>query len=249
MSQSAQFFLLLALDVAGLFVIWFALKARIRRYLELENLLSGVRDEARALILELNETADRNVSLVEDRIVALRELLGEVDRRIGVEKREMATREAEREVYSKLNRRRPIVPQSDEAAAFAQVGAKLATPAAPATIDVPAAPSEEKASPPAAAQSEGLFPPELPRSPRPIPQVRLAEEPIATTKTMREQALELYRSGFSADIIATRLGATVAEMELLIEMEERRAGLGSSGGYKTGSGEAGDVPMNKGRGI
>jgi hypothetical protein len=113
MSPVAQFFLLAAIEVAGLFAIWFLIRAKVRRYLELENLLAGVRDEARALVLELNETADRNVSLVEDRMVALRDLLGDVDRRIGVERRELEARDAERDVYAKLNRRRPIVPSPD----------------------------------------------------------------------------------------------------------------------------------------
>ena len=46
---------------------------------------------------------------------------------------------------------------------------------------------------------------------------------------MREEALDLYRRGFSADLIAARTGATVAEIELLLEIEERRAaGKGSS---------------------
>jgi hypothetical protein len=39
----------------------------------------------------------------------------------------------------------------------------------------------------------------------------------------------MYRKGFSADIIAVRLGITVAEIELLIEIEERRLGSGSGG--------------------
>jgi len=110
MSAVAQFLILAAIDVAGLFAIWFLLRSRVGRYLELENLLSGVREEARALIIELNETADRNVSLVEDRVKALRELLDEADKRMGLVRRELGARAAEREVYAKLNKRRPIVP-------------------------------------------------------------------------------------------------------------------------------------------
>ncbi|HET7838511.1 MAG TPA: hypothetical protein VFL04_02040, partial [Rectinemataceae bacterium] len=108
----AQFLTILALDIAGLFTVWFLLRARIRRFLELENLLADVRAESRALVMELNETADRNVSLVEDRISSLRELLEEVDRRIGVAHRELDARRAERAVYDQLSRRRPIVPQT-----------------------------------------------------------------------------------------------------------------------------------------
>jgi len=58
------------------------------------------------------------------------------------------------------------------------------------------------------------------------PEVIVSEDLIASSKTKREEALELYHRGISADLIATRLGATVAEIELLVEMEERRAAGG-----------------------
>jgi hypothetical protein len=199
MSALAQFFLLAAVEIAGLFAIWFLIRARIRRYLELENLLAGVRDESRALVLELNETADRNVTLVEDRMVALRELLAEVDRRIGVERREYTTRENEREVYARLSKRRPIVPESERQAQAAFDGAAPEAPSAPITLNLG------------------------------TPEVGIAETSVVPARTRREEAIELYRRGFSADIIAARTQATVAEIELLVEMEERRAaGRGSA---------------------
>jgi hypothetical protein len=201
MSGVTQFLILAAVEVAGLFAIWFLLRSRIRRFLELENLLSGVREEARALIIELNETADRNVSLVEDRMKSLRELLDEVDRRIGLMKRELGTRAVEREIYAKLNKRRPIVPGAVEENALQVEPPRNPTMSAESPSSVPVAPS----------------PP-----PVPIPEIVHAAERIEKLKSPREQALELHRSGFSADLIAAKIGATVAEVELMIEMEEMR---------------------------
>ncbi len=201
MSSVAQFFALAALELAGLFAIWFLIKARVARYLELENLLAGVRDEARALVLELNETADRNVSLVEDRMKALRSLLEEVDKRIGLGHRELDARAAEREVYAKLAKRRPIVPGA------------VAEAEAPITLSL---------GPAAEAQA----------APRPGPEVLVSDDLLLSSRTKREEAVELYRRGISADLIAARLGATVAEIELLVEMEERRsAGAGGEGAF------------------
>ncbi len=207
MSAIAQFFLLAAIELSGLFVIWFLIRSRLRRYLELENLLSVVRDEARALVLELNETADRSVTLVEDRMKALRELLAEVDRRIGVERRVLETRDAEREVYARLNKRRPIVPAEAERPPAPQADRAPAREQEPITLS---------------------FGPAAPES-RPTPAVEVAESSVIPPKTRREEALELHRGGFSADLIAARTGATVAEIELLVELEERRsAGKGSA---------------------
>jgi hypothetical protein len=214
MSGTAFFFALAAIEVGGLFAIWFLLNAKVRRYLELENLLSGVREEAGGLVRELNETADRNVSLVEDRMVALRELLGEVDRRMGVSRRELETRANEREVYAKLSRRRPIVPEAEprppEPPSLAPT-----VQAAQAFPSTPEAPPIEESSP--ITLSLG---PEAPS--RGIPELRVSENPLVPAASRREEALELYRRGLSAELIAAKLGATVAEIELLVEMEERR---------------------------
>jgi len=204
MRALAQFLALAAFDVAGLVVVWFLLRARLRRYLELENLLAGVREESRALVTELNETADRNVTLVEDRIVALRGLLDEVDRRMGVARRELESRRTEREVMERLSRRRPIVPESAEPIPLElRQGEPRPAPEAPAEAGRSAA--EQQA-------------------PRRLPELSVAAEPIEPERSLRERALDLYRKGFSADIIAARLGAAVSEIELLVDIEERRSG-------------------------
>ncbi len=235
-----------ALTVAGFFLLWFLLRARIRRFLELDNLLEGVRDESRALVIELNESADRSVSLVEDRIKSLHELLDEVDRRMGLARRELEKRAVEREVYAKLAQRRPIVPRDHEIPLQAAIREPRRT-AEPEALpgsgaDGPIALSL-RPEPPRAAEadaegsrgearaggqaSSGQAPDfESPRGPerRRAPELRVADESVALGPGLREEAVGLYRKGFSADIIAARLGATVAEIELLVEIEERRSG-------------------------
>jgi hypothetical protein len=233
MSATAQFFALAAILLAGLFAIWFLLKSRIARYLELENLLGGVREEARSLVRELNETADRNVSLVEDRMNALRELLDEVDRRIGVEKKELETRAVEREVYAKLARRRPIVPATEPfpaESAGARTGRgseasyQATTTVAEAYANPPTETAERRGDEPIPLSlGPSAVEPSLRAPDRVSPDVRLSDDLLLSSKTKREEALDLYRSGISAQLIAARLGATVAEIELLVEMEERRA--------------------------
>jgi len=255
-----------ALTVAGFFLLWFLLRARIRRFLELDKLLEGVRDEARALVIELNESADRSVSLVEDRSAALRELLDEVDRRMGLAKRELEKRAVEREVYTKLAQRRPIVPRDVDAPLQASLreprraAGSAATPAAtptaapaailgregpipltlrPETLRVAEEGRSDSSStdrprdaerPRGAAQPRDAEPVSALESERILerrrgPELRVSEENLAPGPSLREQAVGLYRKGFSADIIAARLGATVAEIELLVEIEERRSGV------------------------
>lgn len=211
--------LLVSLDLLGLVAIWLFVRARLNRALELENMVAEVRKEVRALNIELNETADRNISLVEDRMQALHGLLDEADRRMGIMRREIDNRASEREVYSKLGRRRPY--QAEEAkeapprteAAASTVGSRFEAP--PAGFD------EVRG----AAGTEAPIRLELPRK---SAEILPARESVIPPKTLREEAIELYRKGFSADIIAARLGATVAEIDLLVSLEEgRRGGEGS----------------------
>jgi uncharacterized phage infection (PIP) family protein YhgE len=66
-----------------LFVFWvvslFALRAYIKKRSGREVLLAGLTDEVRGLEAELNRITERDASLVEERVAALRKLLEEAD--------------------------------------------------------------------------------------------------------------------------------------------------------------------------
>ncbi len=202
--------ILVALEVLGLAGILFYVRLRLHRALELDGLLETLRKEVRALTIELNETADRNISLVEDRILALRSLLEESDRRLEVVQRELSRKDQEAEVYSRLGKPRPAEPR----------------PASVRPTEPPLDRSQDEAIwvevaatlPPAPASREPI---RLDLSRR-TPEIISLKESVIPPKTMREQAIELYDKGFSADIIAARLAATVAEIDLLISLEEEK---------------------------
>ena len=72
---------LIALQLAGLAGLYLVLRRRIERSARGgADGAAQLRAAAAALIVELNGAAERNVSLVEDRIVRLRELLQQADR-------------------------------------------------------------------------------------------------------------------------------------------------------------------------
>lgn len=214
-----QFFILLALDILGLAAIWFLLKARLRRALEVEGLLAEARRELRALSLELNETADRNITLLEDRLESLRDLLAEADRRLGLYRREIDNRAAEREVYTRLGRPRAASPGAERIAE--------ATPPPPkAELDPFASRAETagRAGAPSRSIEEAELRTETPvrlELGKTVPAVSKAAESVIPRRPMREEALDLYRKGFSADLIAARLGVTVAEIELLVSLADQ----------------------------
>lgn len=220
--------ILVVIDLLGLGAIWLYVRSRINRALGLDSLLSGIRKEVGILTTELNETTDRNISLVEDRMEALRGLLDEADRRMGVVRRELDTRAAENEVYSRLGRPRPLpvpVPASPQAAAPAGAGPVKPEPSlpgfdpAPAYLEAGRDGGEARPQGGTASRGDGPIRLDLPHKAVEIVQAR---ESVIPARSLREQALELYSRGFSSDIIAARLGTTVAEMDLLISLEEER---------------------------
>jgi hypothetical protein len=254
-------FILVAIDVAGLFVIWFVLRARVRKTLELEGILAEARKEIRLLSIEINETTDRNVTLVEDRLGSLRELLAEADRRMGVMKRETARRQDEREVYNRLGKRVPLASGSRAApdtlpfgeplfdlVADAITGAAAGSVTGAAADIVTDSPGgATRVVPPVRTPSSGTDRAKETRSvaadvwavadrapadrepvksgpARTLPELLPARESVIPPPSLRERALELHRGGFSADIIAARLGATVSEIDLLVSLEEGRRG-------------------------
>ena len=209
----------IVIDIGGLVLIWFLLRARIARTLEIDGLLAEARKEARLLTIEINETTDRNITLVEDRLTALRELLSEADRRIGVARRETGRRQAEGEVYNRLGRRLPL--RSD---AFSGEGSDGVVSLMLGEQRAAARDGQEMAE-----GDDRGEPVSLPLGPR-LPEIVTSSASVIPPRGLRERAIELHRSGFSADIIAARLGATVSEIELLVSLEEGRSGMEEMGG-------------------
>jgi len=230
------------LDIAGLVIIWFVLRARISRALEIDGLLSEARKEARLLTIEINETTDRNITLIEDRLAALRDLLAEADRRMGVMRRETGRRQTETDVYSRLGRRVPVGSAKAMVTGESMTAAiSLGEGSASEATDSFREDSRDLVSPAGAEADDGKKsetgsvphvhgdPVPLPLPPR-VPDVITAPTSVIPPRGLRDRAIDLHRAGFSADIIAARLGATISEIELLVSLEEGRNGAEGNGG-------------------
>jgi len=101
-SQVGRTLLLLAAVAAGYAIVYFILKKRIARTLAAATVLREVREEVNRILVELNQTTHRNVTLLEDRIGALTELLGKADRKIALVRREAEKQDLAGRLYSEL---------------------------------------------------------------------------------------------------------------------------------------------------
>ena len=80
----------------------FLLVRRIERRIQPTVVLEQIRTEVHALIVEFNQTTERNVALLEERILRLNRIIEQADRRVAVLRREIDTHSSETRVYNDI---------------------------------------------------------------------------------------------------------------------------------------------------
>lgn len=193
--------LLVSAALVGLVFLYF--NNKIRKALDAQNLLTEVRQEVAALVRDLNQTTDRNLSLIEAKILDLEKLLASADQKMLLLAKEDAKQQTAKTVYSHLARQKPLPAAEPELAET--------PPASDEVIAFPPAASRKKTAAPAPDQPRqaGLFG-EEPGPAKP------AEKPAE--KPLKERVLELAAQGFSGNIIAVQTGASLAEVDLILSM-------------------------------
>ena len=199
------------------FVCFFYFKSYLKRRTSQKQILAELQEEVNGILESINDTTDRNISLIEDSEKRLKGLLGEIEKRLRVYIREM-----ERFGKSGTENRGNA---TDVAVSAAAVSA-AAVSGKPVTEKYRelgknryrlSKPDQGKAAQPAEA-------PEAPKAPEPafpIPNFDIKAD-AAEKPPLAEQVRSLLRSGFSAPIVAGRLGVSIAEVELAAALLERR---------------------------
>lgn len=211
------YFILLGINIILLCVMFLFLKRRIDNSFKSTELLNQIETELDRVIAELNQTTDRNINLIEDRIDKLNRLLEEADRRMVLfakEQEKLAKTGAG--VYTKpmpLKLRRvdenPGGPLPGEPAAS---GASPTGGVFPGTAGTARAVGAAGAS--GAAGTAGVYG---------ASGISAAPEPEVLSS--REKVLKLDYQGLSAQEIASRLGRSLGEVELILSLHrESRKG-------------------------
>jgi DNA-binding NarL/FixJ family response regulator len=91
-----------ALAIAGYFVVYLILRAKLKQSVDPKAILESIREEVDRIIVELNSTTDRNITLLEDKVQSLSTLLEQADKKIGILRREIEKHELSAKVYSEL---------------------------------------------------------------------------------------------------------------------------------------------------
>ena len=178
-------------------------RSYLKRRTGQERILLEFREEVDGILKTINETTYRDISLIEEREKNLNKLLSDIDRRLTLYTREMEVRKKAEDAYTALSKTLPPQekkPETPVERALASRGSYLElgknrykTPQpAPVLPEIPAIISSEK----------------TPSAP--------------STISIEEQILSYLQAGLSVPLIASRLGKSIAEVELAAALLERR---------------------------
>jgi hypothetical protein len=196
--------IMLVVDLGGLLLVYVLLRDRVRRATNVNSQIAEVRDEMSRLVVDLNQTTDRNIALIEDRIASLNELLSAADKKIGLLGREIEKHDLGTRMYNRLGESRPL--------RAGDAGTPRAAGSAAAPITMPAAPPETRGGAEGPAQAaEGAA------GGKPPLTVELSEKP-----DLHQRVMMLHSAGFAPPLIASRVGAPLGEVELIISLERRK---------------------------
>lgn len=139
--------------------------------LQKSNVIMELESEVNDLVLELNQTADRNINILEEKIKTLTSILYDADKRIKILGTESEKLKTETLTYNQLGKIN---------------GAEY--------------------------PAENVF--------------DQKQKPQNTKQTVeinkKDRIIELHNNGFTSPVIATRVGLTVGEVELIISLVEGR---------------------------
>ncbi|MDR1618619.1 MAG: hypothetical protein LBS06_06185 [Treponema sp.] len=180
-----------SLVLCGFFFVYF--RSWLGNRMGREEKLARYREEVNRLIIAIDTATDRDAAVAEDRIQTLKNLIVEADEKIAVMLRER----------EKQKNRSILASESYAALGRGRLsGETVAAPetAEPAVLPETAAPSRSTAG------AEGR-------------QSETAEIPPAS-RPFAEEVTELAARGFSADLIAQKLEASLSEVDLVLKIRE-----------------------------
>lgn len=99
----------LAFNAVILGIIYLVLNRKVEKNITPEAFLEKVRSEIQSVIVELNETTDRNITLLEERVRSLQAVIKRADKQLTVLQREVEKHRESSEVYTHLRKAGKIV--------------------------------------------------------------------------------------------------------------------------------------------
>jgi len=237
-------YLALLLSAAALLISVFSLfyfRSYLKRRTSQERILSELRVEVNKILRSIDETTDRDISLIEEREKDLKALLLDIEKRLKLYMRETEKHREAEEAYTALSETAaPSTPgtaqaNSDSAGPASggrseiiytelgknrfrinrQVSSQTEKSAANDDSKTMNSSAAEAGPSPAGVKPDAAFP--LPNF-----RIKLEDSHPGEPPSVSAQIHELLRAGFAPPLIASRLNISIAEVEFAANLLERR---------------------------
>ncbi|MCF7913643.1 MAG: hypothetical protein K9L66_00595 [Spirochaetaceae bacterium] len=178
--------------IAG--IVYILLVKRINKEKSSTAITEQVRNEIDRMVVDLNQTADRNIGLIEQQLKSLNEMIQEADHRISLLQKHSEKLNKSTDTYNQIRPAQIVKPKAPPVPEASEV-----SPPNARTVDISTEMQPDSSLP----ENDD-------------------SHQDTVTPPKRERVIELYRQGISLDVIASRVDSTVAEVELIISMTEGR---------------------------
>lgn len=207
-------------------LLWFFsllyLQSIIRRRTSPDYILKLLQEEVSQLQADIDEVTEQNLQLLEDKIKTLRDMCAEAEKRIVIYGRELEKREKEAQALSALDRGTAgVKPENEKQPLREKQAVKQSEPAVPKPrSSVPLIASLEERDPTLEAASSAY----RAQTGQPLPERPkiVVSRDITAKASDKERIAELSRAGFSPEIIAKRLGLTLGEVSLYVNLRKKK---------------------------
>lgn len=222
---------LLGLNLVVLIGMGIYLNRRIDRRMKPDQLIEQLREEVNAVIGELNQATDRNVTIVEDRLDTLQKTIAKADRAAKALQREAERREESSRRYNDILKRGAggtVVPApNSKSTSGSGADSDASSPDIRPSSNPASNPPSKGTTPRDGADSGGTSDEERSHEPAGSKQLRPQnvngqKEPERQSRpqSKKDRILDLHRKGIASNIIAGRVGSTIGEVELVISLAE-----------------------------
>jgi hypothetical protein len=192
--------------------LWFIFFHKFTKIFSTNDIIENTRSELNKMILDINRNTERDITLIEDRIKTLKDIIAEADKRIALAKSE-AERKNVVAAYGKV---------IDSA-----VAGQISPVAAAANRYRRNASSEGHRNTDTGAQSElfgggmnttGQQETAPIEAPVPGPKVYMSDNPVVVKKDFNTEVGERYERGETIEEIATALSRSITEVQFALDM-------------------------------
>ena len=214
-------------------ILWIIFLAKFKKLFSTDDVIQKARSEMNSMIMDINRNAERNITLIDDRIKQLKLATAEADRRIALAQSEEVKQASAQALRNTIGKNTPVknTPARRAAESYKKNAVSSARSISPDEA------VRITGSGAAAAEIQNTLFSEPSSSVNPVhvvvdssdgtsfaevpviePKIYFSEKPLVPKKDFNEQVLQMYDAGLSVEVISKELGHSTTEVQFVLDM-------------------------------